>query len=144
MPDVTFEGMDELLSRVQELGARASRLENQAVQAGAKVVQKNISRRAPRSSQPRQPKESAPSQSWRTGQHAADNIKISRVLKKDGVKTVEVGVQKGDNSHYFYLKFKEWGTSKMQAEPFMEPAAEESKVEVVEEIKNVLKAGLGL
>ncbi len=144
MADVTFEGMDELLKKVQELGARADRIENQAVQAGAKVVQKNISRRAPRSSQPRQSKESAPSQRWRTGLHAADNIKISRVKNKDGIKTVEVGVQKGDNSHYFYLKFKEWGTTKMDAEPFMEPAAEESKPEVIEAMKNVIKTGLGL
>ncbi len=144
MPDVTFEGMDELLKKLQELGTKASRLENQALQAGAKVVQKNISQRAPRSSQPRQPKESAPSQTWRTGQHAADHIRLSRVKNKDGIKTVEVGVQKGDNSHYFYLKFKEWGTSKMQAEPFMEPAAEESRSDVIEAMKDVLKAGLGL
>ncbi len=144
MADVTFEGMDELLTKVQELGATAGRLENQAVQAGAKVVQTNISRRAPRSTQPRQPKESAPSQSWRTGQHAADNIKISKVLKRNGVKTVQVGIQKGDNSHYFYLKFHEWGTSKMQAQPFMGPAAEESKSEVMDTMKSVLRAGLGL
>lgn len=131
MADVKLEGMDQLLAKLQELGGRmASRIENQALKAGAEVIQKAASERAPRSSANKK--------------HLADNIAISRVKTKEGVKYVEVGPTKGDNSEFFYGKFLEWGTSKMAARPFLGPAAAEKKAEVVETMKQVIKGGLVL
>jgi HK97 gp10 family phage protein len=137
-----LQGMEQLLSKVNQLGKKGNRIENKALRAGGEIVRKEISDRAPRSDTPRQP--SPGSQSWRTGEHAADNIEMSRVKTKDGMKIVEVGISRGDNSHYFYLKFHEYGTSKMAAQPFMYPATVESKTEVVEKMKAVLRGGLGL
>jgi hypothetical protein len=61
--NLTMEGMDEILAKLMELGQRAGPLENQALYAGAEIVQANASQRAPRS-------ETA-------GEHLADNIVIS-------------------------------------------------------------------
>jgi hypothetical protein len=36
---MTLEGMDEILDRLKELGQRAAPAENQALYAGAKIVQ---------------------------------------------------------------------------------------------------------
>jgi HK97 gp10 family phage protein len=128
--DVRLEGLYELLAKLQELGNRAARVENQALKAGAEVIQKAASERVPRSHAHKK--------------HLADNIIISRVKTKDGVKYVEVGPTKGDNSEFFYGKFLEWGTSKMAARPFLGPAAAEKRDEVIETMKQVIKDGIGL
>ncbi|MFZ3172074.1 MAG: HK97-gp10 family putative phage morphogenesis protein [Carboxydocellales bacterium] len=144
MAEITLTGMDDLISKLQALGDRAERIENEALMAGGKVLQKGMSERAPRSDQSRQKGHLSGTQSWRTGQHAADNIKISRVKLIGGVKGVFVGVSKGDSSRYFYLKFHEWGTSKMPATPFIGPTVAEDRGKAIDAMKTVVKAGLGL
>lgn len=103
MAELTLSGMDDLLANLQKLD---DRLQNQvtgrALKAGGKVLAHAISQRAPRSASPRQPKEGT--QSWRTGQHAADHIIISRVKKGEDGRYVEVGPVPSDNSPYFYAK----------------------------------------
>lgn len=128
--ELKLEGMEEMLTRVQQLGDQASRIENKALKAGGAVVQKRASELAPRSR--------------RVKRHMADHIKISGVKTQEGIKYVEVGPTRGDNSEFFYAKFLEFGTSKMSARPFMGPAATESQGEVIEAMKAQLRAGLGL
>lgn len=130
MADVRLEGMQELLDQLNKLGDKASRVENQALKAGAEIVQKEAESLAPRSPE--------------TKEHLADNIKISGVKTKDGVKFVEIGPTKGDNSKFFYGKFLEFGTSKMPAQPFMGPAFEKNKGTIMNAMKQVVKRGLGL
>ncbi|MED0676984.1 HK97-gp10 family putative phage morphogenesis protein [Aneurinibacillus thermoaerophilus] len=142
MAKLEIQGMQHLLDKLQSLGNRAKVVENRALKEGAEILRSEIAARAPRSDSPRQPK--PPSQTWRTGEHAADNIKMSGVKQQDGVKIIDVGIQKSDNSHYFYLKFKEWGTSKMAAEPFMEPAVNDKKGEAIDKVKEVILGELGL
>lgn len=142
MANVTLEGMDGLVAKVQEMGQKAVIVENQALKKGAAVLQKSASQKAPRSAEPREPK--PPTQEWRTGEHLADNIVVTRVKKKGDVKFVEVGPTPGDNSPFFYGKFLEYGTSKMPAQPFMGPAEAESKRDIMETMKDTLREGLGL
>lgn len=138
MAKIELEGMDELIKQINAIGERvATRAENKALREGAKVLQEETSRRAPRSSASRSP---SGRQKWRTGQHAADNIGVSNVrTDKDGTKYVLVGITKGDNSPYFYLKFHEWGTTKMSARPFMGPAIEEKRSEIFGTMAGVLR-----
>lgn len=134
------EGMEELLQQLEELGAAVGRAENAALRAGGTVLQEEVIRRAPRSPSPRQP---SGRQTWRTGQHAADNIEMSNVrTDQDGVKHVLVGTGKGDNSPYFYLKFLEWGTSRLRARPFMGPALIEKQDEVAGAMIDVIKGAV--
>jgi len=123
---MTLEGMDEILAKLMELGQRAGPLENQALHAGAKIVQTNASQRAPRSEN--------------AGEHLADNIVISEAKQGEGIKYIEVG----PSAPFFYGKFLEYGTTKMAARPFLGPAKAESRKEVLETIKQTLKEGLGL
>lgn len=140
---VSLEGFDNILEKIKEMGARAGPAENKALHAGAEIIQKAASQKAPRSSSPRQPARG--SQSWRTGKHLADNIGITRVkMDEYGGKYVEVGPGPGDNSPFFYGKFLEYGTSKMSARPFMGPAAAESKADVRAVMAETLKRGLGI
>ena len=124
--NMTLEGMDEILAKLMELGQRAGPVENQALYDGAKIVQANASQRAPRS-------ETA-------GEHLADNIVISEAKQGEGIKYIDVG----PSAPFFYGKFMEYGTTKVAARPFIGPAKAESRKQVLETIKQTLKAGLGL
>lgn len=137
------EGMAEIHRKLLELGELGREIEAKAVSAGAEVVRKKISEEAPRSAKPR-PKATHGTQTWRTGKHAADHITASRVKNVNGVKMVDVGISRGDNSKYYYLKFHEFGTAKMPPNPFMDRALELSKDKAQEEMADVFKEELGL
>jgi HK97 gp10 family phage protein len=119
-----IQGMDELLSNLKKLGIRASKIENEALQSGAKVIQKRASQRV--------------SRSFLHKDHLADHITCSDIKKKEGIKYIEVGPER----NFFYGKFLEWGTSKMRARPFLLPAAEESKDEVIDRMIAVIRSRL--
>lgn len=123
---MTLHGMDEILKSLTEMGQREGPLENQALYNGAKIVQKNASQRAPRSNE--------------KGGHLADHIVISEAKQGEGIKYIEVG----PSAPFFYGKFLEFGTSKMAAHPFLGPAKAESQKQVLEIIKQTIKAGLNL
>lgn len=125
--DLDFSDIDKLQKRLDEMGRKGATLENKALIAGAEVINKEIIRNAPE----------------RTG-HAKKFLKVSKVSKEKGIKVVKVGISKGDNSEAFYLKFHEYGTSKMSARPFMRPAFEKKKKEALEATHRVIKEGLGL
>lgn len=134
--------MEELEANLQRLGSRASRVENKALRSGATVLQEAIKMRAPRSTQSRSA--GGKGNTWRTGEHFADHIGVSKVRSMGGTKYILVGVEKTDNSKYFYAKFIEFGTSKMTARPFMEPAANESHEAIVTAMADVVRAELKL
>ena len=125
--DLDFSDIEKLQKRLDEIGRKGSILENKALLAGAEVINKEMVRNAPE----------------RTG-HAKKYLKISKVTKEKGIKVVKVGISKGDNSEAFYLKFHEYGTSKMPARPFMRPAFEKKRKEAFEITHKVIKEGLGL
>lgn len=125
--DLDFSDLDKLQKRLDEMGRKGSILENKALLAGAEVINKEVVKNAPE----------------RTG-HAKKYLKVSKVSKEKGVKVVKVGISKGDNSEAFYLKFHEYGTSKMAARPFMRPAFERKRKEALEKTHEVIKEGLGL
>lgn len=125
--DLDFSDIEKLQKILDEIGRKGSILENKALLAGAEVINKEMVRNAPE----------------RTG-HAKKYLKISKVTKEKGIKVVKVGISKGDNSEAFYLKFHEYGTSKMPARPFMRPAFEKKRKEAFEITHKVIKEGLGL
>ena len=140
--DLEFKGFEELTAKLVEKGKNISRIENKALKESAKVLLDEIKRRAPRSQNLRKNPKSG-KHTWRTGEHAADNISISRVnTDKYGNKNVFVGVEKGDTSPYFYMKFLEWGTSTIMATPFVLPAKEAKKAEVFKKQEEVLRKEL--
>ena len=138
--ELEVSGFEELMHQLAQQGKKIDRITNKALRESAKVLRDEAARRAPRSDGPRKPTKN---QSWRTGQHAADHISISRVtMNQYGTKNVMVGVEKGDNSPYFYMKFLEWGTSNITPRPFLLPAKEAKKAEVFKKQEEVLRKEL--
>lgn len=127
MADIELTGVDEILNKLQQIGTNISRLENKALKNAAEPVLEDA--RATNAFNDKSGK-------LRKG------LKISNIKKKDGVKYVLVGVDKSDNSKIFYGKFLEFGTSKMAARPFLQPAYEKNKDNIQQTIAETLKEGL--
>ena len=123
MADLKLEGIEDLIAEVEKLGAKGSRIENQALREAGEIVRQAIKQEAPQ----------------RTGT-LKKSIETSGVKTKDGVKHVEVGPDKEG----WYGKFVEFGTVKMKAKPFMARGYENSKDRAVDKIAEELRKGLGL
>jgi HK97 gp10 family phage protein len=121
--DLKLEGIEDLIAEVEKLGAKGSRIENQALREAGEIVRQAIKQEAPQ----------------RTGT-LKKSIETSGVKTKDGVKHVEVGPDKEG----WYGKFVEFGTVKMKANPFMARGYENSKDRAVDKIAEELRKGLGL
>jgi HK97 gp10 family phage protein len=121
--DLKLEGIEDLIAEVEKLGAKGSRIENQALREAGEIVRQAIKQEAPQ----------------RTGT-LKKSIETSGVKTKDGVKHVEVGPDKEG----WYGKFVEFGTVKMEANPFMARGYENSKDRAVDKIAEELRKGLGL
>lgn len=140
MSGIEFQGVDQMLAEVRKkLGDASERVASKGLKAAAEVIREEVSSRAPRSVTPRQP---SGRQTWRTGLHAADNIKLSRVTREDGMKVIRIGITRGDIHKYFYLKFHEFGTSKMPARPFVEPSFHARKGQALQVLADEFRKGL--
>ncbi|PHG55567.1 HK97-gp10 family putative phage morphogenesis protein [Bacillus toyonensis] len=133
---VDLLGFDRLITELERMGLRGEKIEDKALAAGGEPIRKSISERTRRSASPKKASKSEP---WRTGQHLADNIRVTKARMEDGIKTIKIGIDKADRSPYFYGKFLEWGTSKMAAEPFIEPGFHSSKEAAVRAMTDILK-----
>lgn len=127
MSNVELEGVDEILNKLQQMGTNISRLENKALKNAAEPVLADA--------------KATSAFNDRSG-NLRKGLKISNVKNKEGVKHILVGIDKGDNSKIFYGKFIEFGTSKMPARPFLQPAYEKNKQNIKGIIAETLKEGL--
>lgn len=136
MPSViTLAQIGEVGRQAQALGNEASRAINSALLSGAKIAKEEASRRIPRYKRHR-------SDHGRSSRHLADNLKAEVVTKQRvaGV-TVEGGIQRGPS---YYVKFVEYGTTKMAAREYIQTAAVLKHKEMVEAVDSTLKEKLGL
>ena len=126
-----LEGMEELIVRLQTVEDRAANLMTKnALYAGALIFKGSVVSKIRRSKANKD--------------HAADHIEISKIKKKDGIPYMQIGISKGNNSKFFYLKFFEWGTVKQVAEaPFGRTLAEE-KHNIKAAMAKALKEGFKL
>ncbi|GAA0313795.1 hypothetical protein GCM10008967_00350 [Bacillus carboniphilus] len=115
-----LSGMSQLLSNLQQRFKITEELAREALHAGAEVLKVKMEELAPRSSF--------------QGEHLADHIIITAI--RNG--TLDVGPHKD----FFYAHFLEFGTSKMPAHPFAQPAFEACKEQVQMAMMNVIRRGL--
>ena len=123
MAKFEVEGMENLLNEIEKLGQKGSRIENSALKEAGTIVKESIIKEVP----------------VRTGK-LKENITVSNVKSKDGVKKVEVGPGKDE----YYAAFLEFGTTNMNANPFISRGYENSKEEAEKVIVEEIKKGLGL
>jgi len=127
MADLEVEGMNELLAKVNELGKRGNTIQNKALLKAAEPILEDAIKNAPEM----------------TGKGKI-GLKISRPKFKGDTKYVLIGIGKGDISEIFYMKFHEFGTSKIVAKPYLGPAYEKNKNRAIEIIKEEVRRGLNL
>lgn len=125
--EIELQGLDDLLNQLQQICDKAGRVENKALKAAAQPVADEM--------------KSLVRVSSIDHQHIRDDIQISGVKTKGGLKYIEIGPGKETN---WRAKFLEWGTSKMQAKPFAQPAYEHKKKDVIEIMKQTIAEALGL
>ena len=123
MAKFEVDGMENLLNELDKLGQKGSRIENTALKEAGNIVKESIIKEVP----------------VRTGK-LKENITVSNVKSKDGVKKVEVGPSKDE----YYAAFLEFGTTNMDANPFISRGYENSKEEAEKVIVEEIKKGLGL
>lgn len=128
MAKIELEGMQEVIDRVNKLGAKGEVIKKRALDKVGNLVKGSMEKKAPRSSLSKK--------------HMADNIKVSDIEKENGMDFVDIGPNKGDNSEFFYSKFTEWGTSKIPAQHWAEKSVLENKREINNIIKEELQRGL--
>lgn len=126
--NIELEGMQELIDRVNKLGAKGEEVKKKALNKTGELIKSSMERKAPRSAESKK--------------HMADNIDISDIEKENGVDFIKIGPNKGDNSEFFYSKFTEWGTSKIPAQHWAENSIVENKREINEIIMDELQRGL--
>ncbi len=128
MARIELEGMQEIIDKVNKLGAKGEVIKKKALNKAGDLVKSSMEKKAP--------------VSRLNKKHMADNIKISDIEKENGVDFIEIGPNKGDNSEFFYSKFSEWGTSTQPAQHWAENSILENKREINETIMEELKRGL--
>ena len=107
-----FEGGKELAATLRAMPKSQSRAaQYDALEAAAEPIVASARSKAPRA--PGYP-------------DLADNIDLFRTRKRKDVSDTETGVVIGPWKKRFYGFFLEWGTVKMQAQPFLRPAFDEN------------------
>lgn len=122
-------GMSDLVDKIQELGKQGKKIENQALlKASQPILDEAVQTTVFQD---------------RSGK-GRKGLKISRPKSKGDSKYVIVGIEKSDISEIFWMKMVEFGSSKMNARPFLAPAYERNKARAIEIIKEEFRKGLGL
>jgi HK97 gp10 family phage protein len=122
--DVEITGLQDILDELKKKSENISKLENEALKNAAQIVQENAKQKAPVSKTKKE--------------HMRDHIVISKISTVNGVKYIKVGVEKD----FYYAKFVEFGTTKMKARPFMQPAYEENVEKIQQTMIETLRKGL--
>lgn len=136
-----FKGLEELMKKIEGLEdeEEIKKTNRKIFQRCADVTQPRMEAHMPKSADNRK----SGKKGYRPPGHAADNIP-----KKVTAQSAQVGWElKGDAENWFYMKFVEWGTSKMPPRDFIENTMEESDGEygtiADQEYQQLLNAKLG-
>lgn len=136
-----FEGFEEVQRGVEALASDAEigRLNKKIFQRSADVTEPRMKKHMPKSAD----NSKSGKFGYRPPGHASENIP-----KKVTTKKGEVGWNlDGDAENWFYMKFVEWGTSKMPPRDFINNTKEESEADyhriAEEEYQRILDQKLG-
>lgn len=123
---IDYSGFDELQKAVEKAADQAElqRLNKKILTECADITKDRMKGRMPKSAN----NAKSGKRGNRPSGHAADNIPV----KVTG-EYAEVGWKlTGDAANWFYMKFVEWGTSKMPPRDFLENTAREAEAEHIQ------------
>ncbi|MDP4146119.1 MAG: hypothetical protein Q8936_16785 [Bacillota bacterium] len=138
---IQLEGMEDILNKVKELST------GREFEECNKGIIKKTQQLAKDKMRPRVPNSLDNSMSGRKGYrpngHAKDNIPVSKIKNKKGYFYGSVGWETGDTSEYFYIKFVNYGTSKMKPKAFIQQTYDEIEKPLdqiaIEEYENLIR-----
>ena len=139
------QGLRELQAALKELPDRIARnVLRGSVSAGAAVIRKEATNRAPVSAGPKRQGQPPPG-TLKRSVYQKQIRKLSSLVRQTFIVSVRKGKKyrnqgkKGNLSQdAWYARFVEFGTAKMAARPFLRPAFEARKGEAVAAIKDYL------
>ncbi len=117
-----LEGLDDLLQMTEGLGKKGNRVENEALKRAGEYLLNEIKKETPIGKTRR----------------LVEGFELSGVTTRKGIKGIDI------KNEVYYLKFHEYGTSKMAANPFFTRTFEMHKSIAFEILKQQLLIGLGL
>ncbi|MGI8380422.1 HK97-gp10 family putative phage morphogenesis protein [Priestia megaterium] len=119
---VKSTGLAEFQAKLKKLASieKNEAIAEKSLRKGAEILRAEIERRVPRSTY--------------KGKHLADHVIVSKVVNGK----IKVGFHKD----FFYARFLEWGTSKMPAQPFIEPAFNAVKNKIIAAMVEVYREEL--
>lgn len=126
MSGIELQGVDQMLAEIRRrLGNGSTRLESKALRAAGEPIAEEMKSRV--------------NVSDLNYVHLRDDIRVSRVIRKEGVKYVLIGSTKRTSWRGHFL---EWGTSKQPARPYVEPAFHARKGEALRILADEFRKGL--
>ncbi len=142
---ITFTGLDELMKACEECASEAelAKTNRKIVEKSTEIVKSAMQKRIPVSA------DNAKSgrEGSRPGGHARPNVPVSGIKISGTEASAEVGWKLSDTSEYFYMKFVNWGTTKMPPREFVKSAIDEVEGEITEiaraKYEELLKAKIG-
>ena len=135
MANVRIDGLNDLGTRVRNMGKDARGAAGQALRKGAEIIKEEAHVRAPRS------KNGHPATYGRTSKHLADQLTTSVSASKY---TAGVTVVGGVNGPSYYWKFLEYGTKRIKERAFIRESAAARENEALETVKREIENSLGI
>jgi HK97 gp10 family phage protein len=126
--ELRLTGMDELMKKLEALGTKSKKIESAALLAGGEVLKQGVQREIVSQGLTR---------SW----DMHDGMKVSDVKTSNGTKFVWVGDVDRVAIYSWYIEF---GTPKMDANPFLSRSLVMYETETKAAMAKVIKEGLGL
>jgi len=125
---INLEGIQELINKINKMGNKGESIKKNALNKAGNLVKKSMEEKAPRSMENKK--------------HMADNIRVSKIERADGMDFVNIGPTKDDASEFYYSKFTEYGTSRMPAQHWAEKSLKENQKDINNVIREELERGL--
>jgi HK97 gp10 family phage protein len=124
---ITLEGLQALTEQIEKLGLNKKSIIRNGLQQGAEILRDDMVKRIKKSD--------------KKHKHLRENIPITISTKNENYQAT-IGFEKSDNSDFFYAKFLEWGTPKMLARPFMQPAFNSKKKKAFDKLVKTVREAL--
>lgn len=125
-----FKELEELQKSFEALAAESeiSVVEKKIISKGKNMVKEIMKSKIPKSKDRTKSGRKSRGQIRRIPPgHASDNIPVTGIKGAKTTPYVEIGWTKSDNSDYFYVKFLNWGTTKIKPNDFITATKKESE-----------------
>lgn len=126
---IQLQGVDQMLADVRRrLGNASARLESRALRAAGELMAEEMRSLV-----------NVSDRDYKEGRHMKEDIRVSRVVRREGRKYVLIGPTKKTSWRAHFLEF---GASHMTARPFIEPAYHARKGEALRTLADEFRKGL--